>query len=170
MLIRKACPSDAEQLAALARRTFIDTFGNDNTPEDMALHCRLSYSPEIQRKEIENPDWVTLVCEENGELAGYAQLRWEEFPPCVGSDNAGEILCFYLDKAWHGRGVARQLMAASLDAFRQYGSDVVWLGVWKHNPKAIAFYHKVGFTEVGEHIFQLGSDPQRDIILLRRLS
>ncbi|CAM6209294.1 N-acetyltransferase domain-containing protein [Enterobacter intestinihominis] len=51
--------------------------------------------------------------------------------------------------------------------FEAKGSDVVWLGVWEHNPRAISFYHKLGFTEVGEHIFQVGSDPQRDIIMKR---
>jgi GNAT superfamily N-acetyltransferase len=121
MLIRHARPADAERLSALAMRTFIDTFGGDNRPEDMALHCRLSYSPARQRKEIDNPGWTTLVCEESGELVGYAQLRQEEFPPCVGSDSAGEILCFYLDKAWHGRGLAHRLMVACLDAFRRKG-------------------------------------------------
>ncbi len=45
--------------------------------------------------------------------------------------------------------------------------DVVWIGVWEHNPRAIAFYQKFGFAEVSSHIFPLGTDPQRDIILVR---
>lgn len=47
------------------------------------------------------------------------------------------------------------------------GSDPVWLGVWEHNPGAISFYRKLGFTEVDEHIFQVESDPQRYIIMKR---
>ncbi|BDH46163.1 spermidine/spermine N(1)-acetyltransferase [Salmonella enterica subsp. enterica serovar Choleraesuis] len=169
MPVRIARSSDAPKLAALAERTFIDTFSASNTKEDMALHCQSSYSPEHQRREIENPQWITLVCECDGELAGYAQLRWEEFPACVIANKPGEILCFYIEKNWHGRGLAQQLMHACLNALKSGGFDAVWLGVWEHNPRAIAFYQKFGFTEAGEHIFQLGSDPQRDIILTRTL-
>jgi ribosomal protein S18 acetylase RimI-like enzyme len=46
-------------------------------------------------------------------------------------------------------------------------ADVAWLGVWERNPKAIAFYRKFGFQEVGEHVFPLGSDAQRDIVMSR---
>lgn len=61
----------------------------------------------------------------------------------------------------------RALMQSALLNLRQRDLDPVWLGVWEHNPRAISFYRKLGFTEVGEHIFQVGSDPQRDIIMKR---
>jgi ribosomal protein S18 acetylase RimI-like enzyme len=37
--------------------------------------------------------------------------------------------------------------------------------VWEKNPRAIDFYKKWGFKEVGAHIFPLGDDPQRDLIM-----
>ncbi|MGL5457008.1 MAG: GNAT family N-acetyltransferase [Citrobacter telavivensis] len=167
MLIRRASPSDAEGLAILAERTFRKTFEDGNTQEDMELHCQASYSTEIQLKEILRQDWITLVCEYESKLIGYAQLRWEEFPPCVNSIHAGEILCLYVDEPYHGKGFAQALIRKCFTEFEAKGSDVVWLGVWEHNPRAISFYRKLGFTEVGEHIFQVGSDPQRDIIMKR---
>lgn len=167
MLIRRASPSDAEELAILAERTFRKTFQEGNTQEDMELHCQASYSTDIQLKEILRQDWITLVCEYDSKLIGYAQLRWEEFPPCVNSLRAGEILCLYVDDPYHGKGFAQELMRKCFAEFETMGSDVVWLGVWEHNLRAIAFYRKLGFSEAGEHIFQVGSDPQRDIIMKR---
>lgn len=35
--------------------------------------------------------------------------------------------------------------------------------------RALSFYRKYGFVEVGEHVFVLGSDPQRDLVLVRGL-
>lgn len=81
MLIRRASSSDAEELAILAERTFRKTFQDGNTQEDMDLHCHASYSTNIQLKEILRQDWITLVCEYESKLIGYAQLRWEEFLP-----------------------------------------------------------------------------------------
>ncbi|EIV7933103.1 TPA: GNAT family N-acetyltransferase, partial [Klebsiella pneumoniae] len=110
MLIRRASPSDAEELAILAERTFRKTFEADNTQKDMDLHCQASYSTDIQLHEILRQDWITLVCEYESKLIGYAQLRWEEFPPCVNSIHAGEILCLYVDEPYHGKGFAQALM------------------------------------------------------------
>jgi ribosomal protein S18 acetylase RimI-like enzyme len=52
---------------------------------------------------------------------------------------------------------------------RARGHDVLWLGVWEHNARARAFYARWGFVEVGEMRFLLGSDPQRDLVLERKL-
>jgi ribosomal protein S18 acetylase RimI-like enzyme len=58
-------------------------------------------------------------------------------------------------------------MPECLNALKERNSDIAWLGVWERNPRAIAFYRKFNFEEVGDHIFSVGSDPQRDIILVR---
>ena len=58
MLIRRAGPTDAEELAILAERTFRKTFEDYNTQEDMELHCLVSYSTDIQLKEILRQDWI----------------------------------------------------------------------------------------------------------------
>ena len=57
-------------------------------------------------------------------------------------------------------------MAKVLTTVDQVKSDCLWLGVWEDNPRAIAFYKKYDFTVVGEHIFTVGTDPQRDLIMI----
>jgi len=165
--IRKADRHDAKQLSLLAETTFMDTFGDANTPENMALHCRTRYSEAIQAEEISNPNMVTLLCEHGGGLVGFAQIRWGEAPSCVVAHAPAEIQRLYVVRDCHGKGVARALMNACVNEMRDRRSDVTWLGVWELNPRAIAFYKKFGFREVGEHVFALGSDPQRDIVMAR---
>ena len=46
----------------------------------------------------------------------------------------------------------------------------MWLGVWERNPRAIAFYLKAGFVQVGSHVFMVGSDRQTDWVLVSPLS
>ncbi|HET8715509.1 MAG TPA: GNAT family N-acetyltransferase, partial [Holophagaceae bacterium] len=164
-----ATPQDARALAALAERTFRDTFGADNTAEDMDLHCRTAYGEAIQAAELADPDRLTFLCEADGGIVGFAQVRWGPAPACVTGPRPGEIQRLYVDRPWHGRGVAQVLMAASLEALEARGCGVAWLGVWERNPRALAFYRKAGFAEVGDHVFPLGHDPQRDLILARPL-
>ena len=168
--IRHATPSDAKNLAALAEETFRETFGSMNTVEDMNLHCQTSYSEAIQLGEIAAPRMTTLVSENGGNLIAFAQLRWSEAPGCVSATNPGEIQRIYVAKAWHGKGIAQDLMETCLNEMVKRKSDVAWLGVWERNPRAIAFYKKIGFAEVGSHVFPLGTDPQRDIIMFRPVS
>lgn len=166
-LIRIAQLGDAKALAALAEKTFRDTFGSMNTFEDMNLHCQSSYGESIQLAEITDPQRLTLVCELGEHLIAFAQLNWSEGPSCVPGKKPGEIQRLYVEKAWHGKGIAQDLMDACLQEMAKAGSDTVWLGVWEHNPRAIAFYQKFGFLQAGDHVFPLGTDPQRDLILTR---
>lgn len=165
--LRKATISDAKQLAQLAERTFRETFAAMNTPEDMELHAQSSYSEEIQASEISNPQMVTFLSEDNHRLVGFAQLKRGNAPSCVLAQSPGEIQRLYVVEDWHGKGVAQDLMKACLEELQGQGADVVWLGVWERNPRAISFYQKFGFVEVGEHVFPLGSDPQRDLVMAR---
>lgn len=170
-VLRKAALSDAAALAELAERTFRATFAADNTEADMEAHCRASYSEAIQAGEIANPAMATLLVEGDGRLLAFAQLRWEDAPACVlarmSAKGPGEIQRLYVDREWHGAGIAQELMHACLEQVRARGSDVVWLGVWERNPRAMAFYRKFGFVEVGDHVFAVGTDPQRDILMAR---
>ena len=167
--IRPAMAEDAGPLAELAERTFRQAFAPLNRAEDMDLHCRKSYGRGIQAEEIADAGRATLLCHDEERLVAYGQLRWDAAPTCVIARRPAEIQRLYVDAAWHGKGVAADLMAALLALAASRGADVAWLGVWERNPRAIAFYRKHGFDIVGEHTFLLGNDPQRDLVLARGL-
>ena len=61
-------------------------------------------------------------------------------------------------------------MGVHLQETERAGCDVVWLDVWEHNPRAIAFYRKWGFEQVGTQTFQLGEDVQNDWLIVRSVS
>ena len=169
--IRVATLSDSELLARIGAETFYDTFAKDNTPADMAAYLAKSFSPEIQARELAEPDSFFLVAETAGdrEAAGYARLVWSHAPDCVDATRPVEILRLYGCRPWIGKGAAAVLMQRSLDEAARGRADVVWLGVWEHNHRAQAFYRKWGFVEAGDHQFVLGTDVQRDVIMMRRL-
>jgi ribosomal protein S18 acetylase RimI-like enzyme len=163
--IRPAVDADAAALAALAERTFRAAFEADNTDADMAAHVAHSYAPARQAAEIADPALATLVAEHEGGLIAYAQLRRGPVPGCVTGRDAVEVWRFYVDQAWHGRGLARALMRAAAETAAAGDARTVWLGVWERNPRAIAFYGKAGFTTVGDQVFLLGRDAQRDLVM-----
>jgi diamine N-acetyltransferase len=168
--IRRADARDAALLAVIAERTFSDTFAHLNTAQNMAAHLASSYSPAIQRAQLESPAIRVLLLERDGEPLGYAQMRSGHRPDCVPPTATIELWRFYIDRSGIGSGLAQTLMQAVYAQAREAGAQSLWLGVWDQNARAIAFYRKCGFREVGAHPFHLGSEAQTDLIMLRDLA
>jgi ribosomal protein S18 acetylase RimI-like enzyme len=165
VVIRPARVPDAPWLADLAERTFRETYTAYNTPEDMERYVSEHFGPELQAAELGDPRYLTLVAEVEGRPAGYTQLGQGPAPAGVTGAGPLEIMRFYIDRPWHGLGLAQALMGAAAEHARAAGARTLWLGVWERNPRAIAFYRKCGFTEVGTQSFVLGTDHQRDLVL-----
>lgn len=165
--IRLGTAADAARLADLAARTFLETFSEGTSADDMAAHLAESYGETQQDRELRDPALTTMLVEDGNQLVGYAQLREGPSPTCVSGEGPIELWRFYVDRQWHGRGLAQQLMQ-SVDAHAlKAGAKTLWLGVWEHNHRAKAFYRKSGFVDVGAHVFMVGSDAQTDRILAR---
>lgn len=167
--VRRATAADAERLAAFAERTFVEQFGVDNTPENMSVHVSRSFGTALQRAEVLDTTMATLLGEIDGALVGFAQVRRGAAPVCVTGPSPTELYRFYVDRPWHGSGIARRLMGSVDDTARAQGARTLWLGVWEHNPRAIAFYTKAGFADVGSQPFMLGADQQTDRVMARSL-
>lgn len=165
--IRTGTPADAETLAELAARTFRDTFASDNRPEDLALYLTQAYGPVQQGGELADPDITTLLAATGEALVAYAQLRRGHTPDCVSGASPFELWRFYVAREWHGRGLAHALMRHVEAEAERRGARTLWLGVWERNERALAFYRKCGFTDVGSHVFMVGSDAQTDRIMVR---
>jgi ribosomal protein S18 acetylase RimI-like enzyme len=167
--IRLATPADAERLAELAERTFRDTFAAENSPDDMDAYVRDAFSLDRVRAELadEASTFLLAFVDEREEPSGYAKLRTGTTDPSVSGPDPIELERLYVDSSAIGRGVGAALMRASLDVARSGGYRTLWLGVWERNARARSFYKKWGFEMVGDHVFRLGSDDQRDLVMER---
>ena len=167
LTIRRANREDANLLTELGARTFAETFATDNSPEDMAAYIAASFNLRQQVAELADPASTFLIAEVGEVAAGYAKLHAGEPLEGVEGANPVELVRLYASRQWLGRGVGQALMCACVDKARQAGHRTLWLGVWERNGRAQAFYRKWNFRAVGEHMFQLGSDPQTDILMER---
>ena len=168
--VRRATSADAAMLAELGARTFHDAFAADNTPRNMELYLGRVYGIPQQTSELANPEIVTLVAEVGDHPAGFAQLRSGTPPACVRGPAPMEVWRFYVDRAWHGRGVALALMEAVRREALARGGQTLWLAVWERNERAKGFYRKCGFLDVGSQPFILGEDHQTDLVMVIELA
>jgi ribosomal protein S18 acetylase RimI-like enzyme len=164
--IRIASDGDGPLLAELGATTFTETFANDNSPEDMAAYLAEAFNVGRLREELADPDATFFIAEVDDVAAGYAKLRAGETTEVEG-ETPIELVRLYVLRDWLGRGVGPALMEACLEHARRAGHRTIWLGVWERNWRAQAFYRKWGFVEAGDHVFQVGSDAQRDLLMVR---
>lgn len=165
--VRRANSVDAGLLAELGARTFEEAFAADNNAEDMAAYLVASFSVEQMAEELADAASAFFIAEVEGRAAGYAKLHAGEAAAGVEGSKPVELVRLYVLREWLGRGVGEALMRACVDEARRVGYETIWLGVWERNGRAQAFYRKWDFREVGKHVFQLGSDAQRDILMAR---
>jgi GNAT superfamily N-acetyltransferase len=152
-------------LSELGARTFYDTFAKDNTPENIASYIKESFPQEIQFNELSEPKHIFLIAESEGIPIGYAQLILNSKDESIKGTRPLEIRRIYASQDYLGKGVGKELMQATIREARQRNCDCIWLGVWEKNQRAIDFYKKWGFREVGTHLFSVGDDPQNDFVM-----
>lgn len=167
--IRRATLADNVVLAAIGTETFRDTFAADNTPEDMTTYLAQAFGADRQAEELADPTAAFLIAEVGDTPVGYARVRWGRTRTVVPGTRLLEVARFYVRTPWLGHGIGAAMMTACLTEARQSGCDVVWLAVWERNLRALAFYEKWGFSVVGQQVFQLGADLQRDLVMMKRL-
>ena len=138
----------------------------------MRRHLESALSPHLQLREIEDPTLDTLLASPMAAGAGLASRSCERDSASEGVPEHGsiELWRFYVDKSWHGQGVARGAHGRrSKRSARVAARATLWLGVWERNARAQAFYRKYGFGKVGTQVFVVGSDPQTDDVMLCNL-
>ena len=169
-VIRRGTADDADLLAELGARTFSETFAANNTPEDMTAYLAFSFSLKKQAEELADPSSLFLIAEADGVALGYAMLRSGDVEDGVTGEKPIELVRLYVSRESLGSGLGAALMQACIGEAKKRGHQTLWLGVWEHNTRARAFYRKWNFREVGTHVFQLGDDPQTDILMQRSIA
>jgi diamine N-acetyltransferase len=167
--IRLATPEDTAILADLGAQTFSATFAEDNTPEDMKTYLENNFNHQKIAAELSDAGATFFIAEVAQKPCGYAKLKVGELPASITNSKTIELERLYTLPEYFGKGVGDALMQRCFEAARQADFEAVWLGVWENNLRARAFYRKLGFREVGDKIFQLGSDAQTDKVMERAL-
>ena len=169
IIIKIADKSEAALIADLSRKTFHDSFAHFNTKENMDKFMDEQFTKEALIAEVGAPGNIFLLAYLAGEALGYVRMRKSESPPELGNAEAIEIARIYVVKEAIGKGVGGLLLERCIEIANERNEKIIWLGVWEHNPRAIAFYSKWGFEKFGSHPFMLGDDRQTDWYMRKTL-
>lgn len=167
--IKKVTAADVKELQAISRETFKDTFDKYTAAEDMKRFLAEDYATDKLLREIANPNSRFFFLMVEGHVAGYLKVNVGSAQTESLRDDAFELERIYLRRRYQHQGLGLVLLKLAEKLARQGHYDWIWLGVYEHNLNAQRFYKKDGFKRVGQHVFQVGGDPQTDYLLLKKL-
>ena len=144
--IRTVEASEAAALAQFAETCFRETFSYLFPEEAMDALCLRAFAPGVLGNLIDQGAWVAQA--EEG-WRGYLALSEDSCPVAGLPEPHLELSRLYVTTPWHGTGVADALMTTFMAEARARGTQAVWLEAFQGNPRALGFYTRWGFQDLG---------------------
>jgi ribosomal protein S18 acetylase RimI-like enzyme len=167
--IRKATISDLETIQEISKHTFIETFTEVNTPENMDNYIQENFNAQQIASEIHNPESAFYLAILDHQAIAYLKINFGNAQTESRSSQAMEIQRIYVLKNFHGKKIGQLLLNKAIKIGQESGVETIWLGVWEKNHKAIQFYSNNDFVEFDQHNFNLGNDVQTDLLMELRI-
>ncbi len=165
IIIRRADTADVSRLSLICDATFLETFAGQIAGDALVAHCRSKHSPEFLA-DLLGTGAKAWLAELDDAPIGYAMLTAPELDAAQEGDI--ELKKIYVLSRFHGKGVAALLFDAALEAAAP--NRRLLLGVKDDNSRAIAFYTKQGFHQIGTRRFDVGGKLYDDLVLARDLN
>ena len=167
--LQKITKNNVQDLQEVSIQTFTETFKDNNSEKSLNDYLNTAYELTKLEKELENPHSEFYFAYFNNELAGYLKININDAKSKKMGENALEVERIYIKKSFKRRAIGLHLIETAEQLAKKYQKNLMWLGVWEYNPKAIAFYETLGFKVIGAHSFFMGEEEQTDLIMSKQL-
>ncbi len=165
--LRKCTVADALALAVIGSATLLDAYAGFLPGKSLLAHCEKLHVPRVYEAELTQPGvyaWLAEI-EPGAAPIGYALLTPPEFPPELLRAGDLELRRIYVLSRFHGGGAGKRLMETAIAYARDAGAPHLLLGLHPENHRAMAFYRKHGFEQIGTRQFYLGQTPFTDPVM-----
>jgi ribosomal protein S18 acetylase RimI-like enzyme len=169
--LRECTVADASTLALIGAATLLESFAGLVPGDALVAHCLKSHIPAAYSALLEQPKTRAWLAEAPPGRApvGYAILTAPDFPSGIAQDGDLELRRIYSFSRFHGGGTGRRMMDLAIAGARQQHAPRLLLGVHPENKRAIAFYRKNGFVQIGLRKFPVGSSLIEDPVFALKL-
>jgi diamine N-acetyltransferase len=147
--IRVGSVADAETVSALAIQVFLDTYATEGVRPDLANEAFAEYGQGVFEERLRKAGLVFYLAERGPGLLGFAEVlrNYSESP--VAGVGGSELVRLYVQPQAQGLGLGPTLLREVELCAAEAGSGGVWLSAWEHNTRALAFYKRQNYEDVG---------------------
>lgn len=173
--IRKAKSTDVHELVPLAGRTFPLACPPEMEPAAIEQFIAAELNAEVFNAWLADDQAYVLVATDGAMLVGYTVCLNRQLPEnatlteSLPADTTAMMSKFYVHPEFHGAGVSKKMMSHLLEQYVTSDQQWLWLGTNVANARAIAFYERAGFAQIGTRSFDVGGTMAQDVVMARRL-
>jgi diamine N-acetyltransferase len=168
--LRRAGGEDAAMMAVVGTATFLEAYTWALPGADIVDFCRQNHTDSSYAAYLAKPDTrITLAVTGQDAPVGYAMICAPDLEGFEVREGDTELKRIYLFSRFRPGGNGQRLMDAALADARELGCRRMLLGTNAGNARAIAFYGRNGFSEVGTRTFVVGVQHCCDAIFGREL-
>ncbi len=153
--VTRATTGDIQLLAAIGRKSFIESHGHSATPEVINNYVNEKFNSHVVTKELDDTDNIYYFIFHNDQPAGYSKIILNAKHPAIAQANTTKLERLYLLKEFYSLQLGLKLFEFNVNLSKENKQEGMWLFVWKENHRAINFYKKHGFKIIGSYDFKL---------------
>ncbi len=147
--IRIGTVADAETISALAIQVFLDTYATEGVRPDLAHEAFAEYGQDVFAQRLGQDARVFYLAVQGPGLVGFAEVLRDSAPSPIPGVSGSELVRLYVQPQAQGAGVGRTLLQSVERCASQAGAAGVWLTAWEHNARALAFYKRQRYEDIG---------------------
>ena len=163
--LKKCTLNDLFTLKGLSVINYVDTYGQDKTPKSMAKYIDKRFSVEKLSRELINENSLFYFMYIDDMLCGYVKLNKYKAQKDIKAPKSLEIDGVYILKDYQGKGLGKEFLNQIIKIAKNDSKEFIWIGICEKNIKAISFYKRNGFKEIGKHSFKVGEELQSKFIM-----
>jgi GNAT superfamily N-acetyltransferase len=167
--LRAGTEHDAITIAALAVQVFLDTYATEGVRPDLAREAFEGYSTEAFADRLARPDRCFVLAMHGNALQGFAEVLTSECQAPAAGIRGAELVRLYVQPRAQRSGVGRALLERAEALAAAASLSAQWLRAWDGNPRALAFYARMGYADFGATTYTFQGRTYGNRVLAKRL-
>jgi len=168
--IKIANEADIDVLALLGRLTWAESHGQYvDDKDDLLKYLDKNFSISKTKQDINNPKQLFYIIYVDEFPAGYAKLIVNAINENVASQNNCRLERIFILKDFIPLKIGQQLLNFVEEKAKELQLDTMWLSVYIKNNRAIRFYEKNKFKNVGELNFIVNGAAYENIVFSKKI-
>ncbi|KQC29458.1 GNAT family N-acetyltransferase [Flagellimonas eckloniae] len=168
--IQIATEADIEVLTLLGRVTWAESHGHYIDDKNNLLeYLDKNFSVSKTKQDVNNPKNHFYVVYVDDLPVGYAKLVVNASNKNVTSQNSCQLERIFIQKEFIPLKIGQQLLTFVEEQVKVLQLDTIWLSVYIKNNRAIRFYERNEFKNVGELNFLVNGKAYENIVFSKKI-